>query len=246
MILPERFKNYKVNIKKELEHRFLYENDLSSIYYLIHLVESERQGTLQKPKYISVKRIKNALRMYLQDRDDRDLICSTIGKMILEPVNKIELAMYIEAYSLGYDQKTMANELETYALRMVPPKFLCRRKKLFHDVKFVKIKRIKKDMIHRVIAENQYLAKNKVLLMKYCEQTFKDHLMSLNKYLNKQLTFVFDGNTTAVTEEKFLTQDELSDLYQKTVNTFISSMNSIAKEAIWYGLNDRVLSRYNG
>ncbi|MDO5754677.1 MAG: hypothetical protein Q4P28_00365 [Tissierellia bacterium] len=240
MSLPKRYKN----IKKELEHKFLYENDLDSIYLLFHIIENEYRFSGLKPKYVVTKRMGRSVRNYLGYRDDRDLIASTIMKIIGNTITRLELSMYIEAYFLGYDNKEIVDEFEEIILTNVPPKALYHRKKLFHEVNTFRMRRLKKDMIRRTTEPVHYFKHNKYFIHKYCDQMIRETIYSINKFLNKQLSFHYTEDGYYISEEQFITRDEINGLYRRIVNNVTRSLNSICKDAVWYGINDRVLSRY--
>ena len=152
----------------------------------------------------------------------------------------MEFAIYLEAYSKGYDDLHAVNIFENYVLTKIPAKNLKNRKKLFHNYKNQEIKEMKKFTVSSVENAKEFEKYLGDMINKYCEKVIKDNVYSLNKYLDKQLLFKFDGVNTYIVEERFLTRYELEQLYNKILRTYILSIKHLTRDAIWFGINDRV------
>jgi hypothetical protein len=85
-----------------------------------------------------------------------------------------------------------------------------------------------------------------VLTSKYCEKRVYRKVMKLNTYLHKQLVLWQDDRSErmAITEPAILVTGELERIYERIVRAYAKSIQKLFKEAYWYGLNDRVISRY--
>ena len=165
-------------------------------------------------------------------------------KILNEDLSRLEFAVYLEAYGIGYEDLRAVNIFENYVLTKVSEESLQNRKKLFHTYKNKEMKKIKKETISSIERYHSFEMYLEEITIKYCDKIVKDKVYSLNKYLDKQLLFKFDGINTYIVEERFLTQNELELLYEKILNTYLRSLKFQCKEAVWYGVNDRVLSRY--
>ncbi len=237
-------KQYDNTLKEELKAKFLFQDDVDSLYLLLSLIEKDYNCNTLKPKYNCTKKIVRTINRFFKDRDDADAITSACIKILNEDLSRMEFAIYLEAYSKGYDDLHAVNLLENYALTKIPSKNIKNRKKLFHSYKNKETKEIKNFIISSIDNYKDFENYLKEMINKYCEKVIKQNVYSLNKYLDKQLLFKFDGVNTYIVEERFLTRFELEQLYNKILKTYLLSIRRLAKDAIWYGVNDRVLSRY--
>ena len=79
----------------------------------------------------------------------------------------------------------------------------------------------------------------------FFENVIKEYIFNLNNYIVKQLKLEFKGNSYYVLQkEKFLTKKELEELYNHINKIFMEHLNKTSRIFIWYGLNDKVTSRY--
>lgn len=234
------------NIYERLKHNFLFNNDLDSIHILLTLYDLEENISNICPKYMCIKVIKRRIRSKLRRRKDKELIANSVGILILEEVDRLELSFYIEGYKQGYYNSKWVNILEERALHYYPIEDIYEKKSLFHyyynynDIKEIKeeieneIKRKEKE--ERIIERQVY---------DYCNETIKDKILSLNKYVDKQLTIDYNFYPLHIREEGcILTLEEMKELYNVIVKTLTESIIKIYKDAYWFGLNDKVLKRY--
>lgn len=237
--------NYpKINIKKELEKQFLYENDLDSVYLLFCMMEMEKSSHFLKPKYKARSSVKRSIKNVLAYRDDNELIASAILQWINDDVNRLELSLYLEAYDIGFNSKKMADKVEEYYLRNSPAEDLYYRRKLYHDAKDFKIKELKKEIVSQVLEDKEYLIENKKFILKFADRFFLDEILGINKHLNKQMVLHIRKDTYSISEEYLLTKDECLRIYKRICKNLVRSLNSSVRDACWNGVNDRVLSRY--
>ncbi|QQK07812.1 hypothetical protein [Miniphocaeibacter halophilus] len=232
-------------LKEELKANFLYQDDIDSLYLLLSIIENDYKCNTLKPKYSCTKKILRTISNFFKEREDVEEITSASMKILNEDLSRMEFAVYLEAYRIGYDDLNAVNAFENFVLSKIPAESLKNRRKLFHNYKNKEIKDLKKHIAYNIkdyIVFEKYL---KELITKYCDSVIKDNVFSLNKYLDKQLLFKFDGINTYIVEERFLTRKELELLYEKIVRSYLRSIKYLCKEALWYGINDKVLSRYN-
>lgn len=235
---------YNSDLKKELENKFLYDNDLNSLYLFLTLIENEYRFKGLKPKYISSKKISTSLRRQLSERDDKDLVVSSIMKLINDDINKLELAMYLDAYSMGFENLECVNKLENFVLKHMKISSLEKRNKLYHDNRHPRVRNTKKVLVGTIVNENFYTEYLNDFITNYCNKVIYNKIMQLNKYLNKQLILKYDDKKIYIVEEEFLTRPELYSLYRRILITYKRSMKKLSYDAVWYGVNDRVLARY--
>ncbi|MDU1878418.1 MAG: hypothetical protein E6779_02450 [Finegoldia magna] len=62
--------------------------------------------------------------------------------------------------------------------------------------------------------------------------------------MDKQLVIKSINDSVVISEERFLNMWQLENLYKKIVKTLKNVLNNSIEDALWYGLNDRVLQRY--
>ncbi|MDO5018255.1 MAG: hypothetical protein Q4E02_03035 [Lagierella massiliensis] len=231
-------------LKEELKSRFLYQDDLDSLYLLLSVIESEYVCNTLRPKYSCTKRVYNAIGKFFLNREDVDEIKAAGVKILNEDLSRLEFAIYLQAYSLGYENLQAVNFAENYALSKLSPSELRGRKKLFHTYKDKDTRAVKKQTVYSINNYKEFEKGTEKLVDKYFDKVIKDKIYYLNKYLDKQLIFRFDGVNTYIVEERFITLKELELLFDKLLKTYMRSIKFLCKEAIWFGVNDRVLSRY--
>ena len=178
------------------------------------------------------------------DREDVDEIKAAGVKILNDDLSRLEFAIYLEAYSLGYEDLQSVNMAENYILTKIPGEDIKGKKKLLHTYKDKETRQVKKCIVENLNEYKDFEENTEVLVRKFFDKIIKDKIYYLNKYLDKQLIFRFDGVNTYIVEERFITLKELELLFDELLKTYMRSIKFISKEAIWYGVNDRVLSRY--
>ncbi|NLV89016.1 MAG: hypothetical protein GX021_06600 [Tissierellia bacterium] len=234
------------NIYNGLIHKFLYKNDINSIHILLNLFDIEDNIKNICPKYISTYHIKKHISRRLKQKNNNHLISLNLGQLIHEDIHRLELYIYLEGYRNGYFNNNWANVLEKVALENIPLDDLYKKNYLYHfDLNNKQAKRIR-ELIEQKLDEIENKSKDlQNHIIKYCENILKGKILSLNRYLDKQLTIDYNLKTYSIKEDySLLTLEELNYIYNEVVKVVLKSGFKLYKEAYWYGLNDRVLKRY--
>lgn len=232
------------NIKKLhkcLEYNFLYKDDLKSMHLLLSILENETRLKKLKPNYICMNGIKRSLSRSLYYRSDKDLIIRSTRKLINDSINKLELSTYIDSYFLGFQDKKWADTLEKKALEYKLIDDIKSSDVLFHLSKDYRILELKVSLYEETELKLDKSGRIERIAYSYCERTIKDDIFRLNDYLDNQLEL---GRDSIKKQEKLLTVPELTSTYQNIVNSFARNLRKIYKYSYWYGINDRVLNRY--
>ncbi len=241
MALP--IKNIK-KLHKSLEYNFLYNNDINSMHLLLAMLENEVRLKKLRPKYICMTSIKRSLKRTLKYRRDRDLIIRTVTKLLNDDINRLELSVYIDSYSSGFQDAEWVNKLENLAVKTLPLEDIFQKSILFHESKNPDVVRLRNEL-------NDFLDSDKILndrikriTFSYCEKVLKKKIYSINDNLDRQLMISYHDSDKIINDEDFLTIPELTNLYQKLMTSYIKSIIRIYRSSYWYGINDRVLNRY--
>lgn len=229
-----------------LRDKFLFSNDINSIYILLALYDLEENISSIYPKYMSKNDIKKKIKNVLINRDDSEIISRSLSDIIHEDINRLELCFYLEGYKHGFTNKKWANILEKKALDFYGLEELYRRTHLFHfntsDKLTGDLKRRCKREIDNRERRDRYI---ETLVYTFTNKIIKKKIIGLDNYINKQLRMDFDYQDIKIGEEKHYLQDEEVDkVYLTIVNSLIKKMKIIYKEAYWYAVNDKVLGMY--
>ena len=169
---------------------------------------------------------------------------SAIYRKINDDINRLELALYLESYSLGYYDNTWVNQLEKAAVRTIPIDELYNREQLFHTFLNNEALVVKNKLYAELDEDEESSQYIKRVTYVYCERKIKSKIMLLNEYRDRQLAFDLESDTLQIKEESIVTIPELSKIYRRIYMAYVKSMRRIYKEAYWYGVNDKVMSRY--
>lgn len=234
------------NIKKLhkcLEYNFLYKDDLKSMHLLLSILENETRLKKLKPNYICMNGIKRSLARALHYRSDKDLVIRSLRKLINDPVNKLELSTYIDAYFQAYQDKKWADKLESKALEygLIDIDDFQTTDVLFHLSKDYRILDLKEELYEDLDKRLDKSRRIERIAYSYSQRVLKEDIYSLNDYLDNQLEL---GPSMINKQSKLLTLPELTAIYDCTVRAFARNLRKIYKYSYWYGINDRVLSRY--
>lgn len=229
-----------------LRDKFLFSNDINSIYILLALYDLEENISSIYPKYMSKNDIKRKIKFVLMNRDDSEIISSNLSAIIHEDVNRLELCFYLEGYKHGYANKKWTNIVEKKALDVYGLEEIYKTNRLFH---FSNSDKSVKDMKKRCIREIDHRERKdryiESLVYTFTNKVIKKKIIELDKYINKQLKMNFEYNDIHISEEKhFLQEEEIDKVYISIVNALIKKMKIIYKEAFWYAVNDKVLAMY--
>lgn len=233
----------EIEIKKELEARFLYHDDVDAMDLLLSIIDNNQSYNKLRPKYICSDRIRTSLRRMLHYRDDKEFIISAVLQGIHNDINRMELSLYLDYYTLGYGYKDGVDLLEREVLKRFTPALLATQRKLYHESKDIRIKKLRNQIIGNYREHNSYLYTIK-LINNYCDKTMRPKIMHLNTTMNKQLRFYYDSNNIYIHDEVFISKKLLNKIYKRVLSTFTTVMLRTATNAVWYGINDRVLDRY--
>ncbi len=232
-----------IEIKKELEARFLYHDDVDAMDLLLSIIDHNQNCNKLKPKYICSDRVRTSLRRMLYYREDKELIISAVLQGVNNDINRMELSLYLDYYTAGYNFKEGVDLLEREVLKRYSAASLTDRGKLYHETKDIRMRKLKHEILNDFKESNTayYTVK---LIEHYCEKTMKPKVMHLNTSMNKQLRFYYDSNNIYIHDEVFLSKKLLNKMYRRVLSTFTNVLLRTAANAVWYGINDRVLERY--
>ncbi len=229
-----------------LRDKFLFGNDINSIYILLALYDLEENISSIYPKYMSKNDIKKKIKYVLMNRDDNEIIARSLSGIIHEDINRLELCFYLEGYKHGFTNKKWTNIIEKKALDLFGLEELYNRTHLFHfntSNKFIDDfkKRCKREIDNRE-KRDRYI---EALIYTFANKVIKRKIIELDKYINKQIKIDFDSYDIKIGEEKhYLNDEEIDKIYFSIVNSLIKKMKIIYKEAFWYAVNDKVLGMY--
>lgn len=234
------------DIYNGLRDKFLFGNDINSIYILLALYDLEENISSIYPKYMSRSDIKKKIKYVLMNRDDNDIISHSLSAVIHEDINRLELCFYLEGYKHGFTNKKWTNILEKKALDIYGLEKLYQRNQLFHfntsDKLISDLKKKCKREIDSREKRDRYI---ETLVYTFTNKVIKKKIIELDKYINKQLKMDFDYYDVRIGEEKYnLLDEEIDKIYFSIVNSLIKKMKIIYKEAYWYAVNDKVLGMY--
>ncbi len=229
-----------------LINKFLYKNDINCIHILLNLFDLEEDITNICPRYITTSKLKKRINRYLSNRKDKHFISLSLGQLLHEDINRLELFIYLEGYKKGYYNNYWVNKLEKVMLINNQMEDLYNMKYLYHfGTNLKEVKSVKS----KIFVEIEKTEKNKNFLystiLEYSSSIFKFKVFNLNNYLDKQLTINYDSDPHNFTEdEDLLNIKELNNIYKETIKVVFKNCLKLYKDAYWYGLNDRVLKRY--
>lgn len=233
-------------MQRALENNFLYRNDEDSLHVLLSLLENEYRVHQLKPKYTCMRAVARSIRRVLRSRQDAKEIVATLTRVLREEINRLEFAVYLEGYSLGYQDKEWTDRLEMATLDHVPVEELYQMKYLFHHRLNSDILVLKNRLMDEIEEHTPNYRRLSALTGTYCEKKIHRKIMRLNTYRDKQLMLWQDERMeqTGVREPAILVTWELERIYERVVRAYAKSIQKLFKEAYWHGLNDRVISRY--
>lgn len=233
-------------MQRALENNFLYRNDEDSLHVLLSLLENEYRVKKLKPKYTCMRAISRSIRRVLRNRSDAKEIVATLTRILNEEINRLEFAVYLEGYALGYQDKEWTDRLEMATLEQLPVEELYNRQSLFHTRLNSDILVLKNRLMDQMEEQTPQYKRLPLVTGKYCEKKISRKVMRLNSYLHKQLVLWQDEQTerTGIREPAILVTAELERIYERVVRAYAKSIQKLFKEAYWHGLNDRVISRY--
>ena len=234
------------SIYEGLKYNFLYNNDINCIHILLNLYDLEENITNICPKYISINNLKKHIGRLLKGKKCNHLISLNLGQLIHEDINRLELYIYLEGYKHGYFNNSWVNVLEETTIKNISIEQLYDIKYLYHfdinNVHILDIRTLLDEEIQKDEKDNKFLSD---IVETYCDTVIKSKVLSLNKFLDKQLTIEYDAKMYNIKEDNsLLTFEELAKIYKEMIRILLKDSLKLYKDAYWHGLNDRVLKRY--
>lgn len=231
---------------KGLRDKFLFSNDINSIYILLALYDIEENISNISPSYMSKSDIKRKIKHVLGNREDKEIISHNLSAVIHEDINRLELCFCLEGYKHGFNNKKWTNIIENKALELYGFENLYQKTHLFHfntpnkalsDLR----KKCKKELDYKE-RKDRYIES---LVYTFSNKIIKKKIIELDKYIDKQMRMDFEFYDIKIGEENYnLRDEEIDKIYLSIVNSLNKKMKMIYKEAFWYAINDKVLGMY--
>lgn len=228
-----------------LEYNFLYLKDSVAFDIFISSLSIEQRGFNVRFRQAIFNKISKSLDVFYKNRSDKEYIKSAVQKLVYDDINRLEIVLSVDSYIYGKKSNVFANEVENYFLLNYPNLKISKKQKLIVRKLSSKDYRFRNRVINNVI---DYYNLNKMFEEKtneFFENVIKEYIFNLNNYIVKQLKLEFKGNNYYVLQkEKFLTKKDLENLYNHIYKVFMEHLHKTSRIFIWYGLNDKVTSRY--
>lgn len=228
-----------------LEYNFLYLKDSVAFDIFISSLSIEQRGFNVRFRQAIFNKISKSLDVFYKNRSDKEYIKSAVQKLVYDDINRLEIVLAVDSYIYGKKSNVFANEVENYFLLNYPNLKISKKQKLIVRKLSSKDYRFRNRVINNVI---DYYNLNKMFEEKtneFFENVIKEYIFNLNNYIVKQLKLEFKGNNYYVLQkEKFLTKKNLENLYNHIYKVFMEHLHKTSRIFIWYGLNDKVTSRY--
>ena len=228
-----------------LEYNFLYLKDSVAFDIFISSLSIEQRGFNVRFRQAIFNKISKSIDVFYKNRSDKEYIKSAVQKLVYDDINRLEIVLAVDSYIYGKKSNVFANEVENYFLLNYPNLKISKKQKLIVRKLSSKDYRFRNRVINNVI---DYYNLNKMFEEKtneFFENVIKEYIFNLNNYIVKQLKLEFKGNNYYVLQkEKFLTKNDLENLYNHIYKVFMEHLHKTSRIFIWYGLNDKVTSRY--
>ena len=228
-----------------LEYNFLYLKDSVAFDIFISSLSIEQRGFNVRFRQAIFNKISKSLDVFYKNRSDKEYIKSAVQKLVYDDINRLEIVLAVDSHIYGKKSNVFANEVENYFLLNYPNLKISKKQKLIVRKLSSKDYRFRNRVINNVI---DYYYLNKMFEEKtneFFENVIKEYIFNLNNYIVKQLKLEFKGNNYYVLQkEKFLTKKDLENLYNHIYKVFMEHLHKTSRIFIWYGLNDKVTSRY--
>ena len=235
-----------LSVEKSLEYKFLYESDADSLHLLLSMLAHRYCYNNLRPRYTLMKKLNTALKRSLVDRRDREYVILALRRLINDDVNRFEMAMVVDAYSLGHHDNTWVNQVERCAVEQYDPEELSRMCVLFQNQKDGRAMGLKSKLFFALKEQTNQFSEIKHFSDVYCRRVLKKKIYRLNEHLDKQIVVDFEDLSRLKLEENNLTLKEPNHVYTKCNQYLYDNVTKVYKEAYWNGINDAVLKRYSG
>lgn len=234
------------NICQELKYKFLFKNDINSIHMLLNIYDLEDNITNIFPKYVCMDHIRKCTTRFLRKRRGNYLIALNLSQILRDDINRLELYLYLEGYKYGYSNNKWVNTLEEMSIKYYNSEELYNLNYLFHfENKISEVLELKLSIRNVLHNESDLDNPQITLIMDYLENIIKPKVFLLNKYLDKQMTIEYNSKNFKIREdETLLTLEDLNGIYKEVVKSILKYGLKLYNDALWNGLNDRVLQRY--
>lgn len=229
-----------------LKNKFLFNNDINSIYILLTLYDLEENISNIYPQYICRKSIERRIKYILKNKENRENIAHNISCIIHEDINRIELCFYLEGYKHGYSNNQWVNKLEKKIIEILGVEGIYNNKSSFHFINGnEEIKKIRNQLRNEIESIEKKSRDIENLVYTFANKVIKKKLKNVDKYLDKQLKMDFYPERFDIHEVSYnLEREELEKVYHSIVKLLIKNLKNIYKESSWQALNDKVEKRY--
>lgn len=235
----------KKDMYKGLKDNFLYKNDLNSIYILLAMYDIEENINNIFPKYMCLKDIKKRIKAVLRNRSDCENIAHNLSVVIHEDINRLELCFYIEGYRDGFNSLKYSNLLEKKIVEKFGLNYLYKEMFLNSVLNDYRTQEIKESIFKKLDGEVNKKIYIKQLIDKFVGKVIKKRILSLEKYIDKQLKFGFNNEKYSIIEINYDMNDteveKISALIRESLKKHLCYAYN---EAFWNGMNDKVFRRY--
>lgn len=232
-------------IYRGLKNRFLYDNDLNSIYVLLALYDLEEDINSIHPRYISLSDMKKKVQGFLSDRKDFENIVHNVSVILHEDINRLELCFYLEGYKDGHRNLRLANILEYEIIKLYGIGFTYNKDNLryiLNDKNFCELK----DSFARIMRinfENQNYMNS--LADKFIKVITMKKFNNLERYLEEQLNLMTDFKEFRKKISDFrLDYSEINAIESYIYEEIKPHLNKLYEDSLWAAVNDRVFNRY--
>lgn len=233
------------DVYRGLKDKFLYSNDLNSIYILLTLYDVEENINNIYPKYMSLKEIKRKVLYILRNRADSENIAHNLSVMIHEDINRLELCFYLEGYKDGHKSVKCANILEKEIIKRHGIGFVYKKdnfKYVINDSSFDDVKSDCYALVDDLLEKDGHMRE---LTNEFLEKIVKKKIRNLDKLIQKQLRIEFDSERVRISEIDYrLSESEIRRIDASVLGTMVGHLEEVYKDAFWTAVNDKVFGRY--
>lgn len=232
-----------IDFEKSLEYKFLYNDDMNSIFLLLSWLDNKNLCYNLAPKYSVTKALLTGLRRSIRGRDDKKSIVDAVSKLVNDDLNKLELAFTIKAYRNAYSNYKMVDMLEKIVLKRYKPSQLSNYPLLLQDMDDEEVEDFKKTVYNELV-KNKEIGLNEYHSNLFLDRNIKKKVFRINYYMDKQVVVDYSNTDILRVEGKNLSIKELKHIYDKSKFYINRKLKEAYFNQYWQGLNDAVLSRY--
>lgn len=228
-----------------LKDRFLYNNDLNSIYILLALYDVEENISNIYPRYMCLNDIKKKIKLILKNRADSEHVAHNLGVIIHEDINRLELCFYLEGYQDGYKNVRYTNLLEKEVIKHYGIDYIYKAEGYINFGNDEATSGVK-DKCYRYIDENvSKQSQIESLTDEFINRIVKKKIENLDQQIEKQLKIDYDMHNIKIEEVSYTLADkEVEKINTLILDNLIVHLNKVYKDAFWTAVNDKVFRRY--